>query len=117
MKRCKQTKFIFKTDDDIFIKYIFIIIIFKEKIDHLLKNQYSLFGFPIQYGLVVRHSNNHVGQRYIITKDEYSMSKISNIFIGFWLFNVLLQTLFFSHAYLTRSENHFHYQMFILLDY
>jgi len=84
VKRCKQTKFIFKSDDDIFIN-TFLLLLSKKKFDDLINetNQYLLLGFPIDYGLVVRHTNDHVGQRYIITKDEYSCSRYPRFLSGF----------------------------------
>lgn len=82
-ERCKQTKFLFKTDDDIFIN-TFLLLLSKENFEYLTnKTKYSLFGFPIEYGLVVRHSDDRIGQRYIITPDEYSCPRYPTFLSGF----------------------------------
>jgi hypothetical protein len=44
---------------------------------------YSLFGFPIEYGLVVRHSSDEVCARYVITDDEYSCPRYPTFLSGF----------------------------------
>ncbi|CAF1238043.1 unnamed protein product [Rotaria magnacalcarata] len=82
-ERCKQTKFLFKTDDDIFIN-TFLLLLSKEKFEYLTnKTKYSLFGFPIEYGLVVRRAIDQIGQRYIITDDEYSCPRYPTFLSGF----------------------------------
>ncbi len=94
---CKQTKFLFKTDDDIFINS-FLLLVFINKQIHSF-NQYSLFGFPIEHGLVVRHTDSFVGQRYIITKDEYSCPRYPTFLSGFgYLMSFQTLSLFY-HAY------------------
>ncbi len=98
-ERCKQTKFIFKTDDDIFLNTFLLLRFLKENLNSL-KN-YSLFGFPIEHGLVVRHSNDYVGQRYIITKYEYSCSRYPTFLSGFGYFISLQTSYLFINAYLT----------------
>jgi hypothetical protein len=96
---CKQTKFIFKSDDDIFINSFLLLLFLNSQINSL--NKYSLFGFPIKYGLVVRHTESLVGQRYIITKDEYSCSRYPTFLSGFG-YLMSFQTLsLFSNAYFT----------------
>ena len=94
---CKQTKFIFKTDDDIFINSFLLLSFLNNQMS--LSNQYSLFGFPIEHGLVVRHTDSLVGQRYIITKDEYSCPRYPTFLSGFgYLMSYQTLTLF-SQAY------------------
>jgi hypothetical protein len=73
--RCHQTKFIFKTDDDIFINTFMLMSAYRRFEILSNKSVYSLFSFPIEYGLIVRHSSDEVGHRYLITYDEYSSRK------------------------------------------
>ena len=100
-QRCNQTKFIFKTDDDIFLN-IFLILLSKGNFEYLTnKSKYSLFGFPIEHGLVVRRSNDHVGQRYVITTDEYSCSRYPTFLSGFGYLMSFETCSLFLNAYLT----------------
>ncbi|CAF1339257.1 unnamed protein product [Adineta steineri] len=103
LNKCKQTKFIFKTDDDIFIN-TFLLLSKLNSFQNLInkrKTKYLLFGYPIDYGLVVRHTNSYVGQRYIITKDEYSCPRYPTFLSGFgYLMTREICSLFF-HAYQT----------------
>jgi hypothetical protein len=94
-ERCKQTKFIFKTDDDIFLN-TYLLLLSKQRFELITnKTIYSLFGFPIEYGLVVRHSFDKVGQRYIITPDEYQCSRYPTFLSGFgYLISFQLSSLF-----------------------
>jgi hypothetical protein len=98
-QQCKQTKFIFKTDDDIFLNTFLLLIFLKDKLNNLIK--YSLFGFPIEYGLVIRHSNDEVGKRYIITKDEYLCSRYPTFLSGFGYFMSIDTSQLFFNSYLT----------------
>jgi hypothetical protein len=98
-KRCKQTKYLFKTDDDIFLNTFLLLSFLKENISLLTK--YSLFGFPIKYGLVIRHSNDYVGERYIITKYEYSCSRYPTFLSGFGYFMSIETSDLLLNAYLT----------------
>jgi len=98
-EKCKQTKFVFKTDDDIFLNTFLLLLFLKDKLNNLIK--YSLFGFPIEYGLVIRYSNDEVGKRYIITKDEYLCSRYPTFLSGFgYLMSIETSNLFFN-SYLT----------------
>lgn len=81
--RCKQTKFLFKTDDDIFIN-TFLLLLSKERFEYFTNaTKYVIFGFPIEYGLVVRRAVDRIGERYIITPDEYSCSRYPTFLSGF----------------------------------
>jgi len=81
--RCYQAKFIFKTDDDIFIN-TFMLVSSQQRFDILSnKSLYSLFGFPIEHGLVVRYSSDEVSDRYVITDDEYSCPRYPTFLSGF----------------------------------
>jgi hypothetical protein len=103
--KCKQTKYLFKTDDDIFLN-TFLLLLSKQKFDFIKKNKtkYFLFGFPFEHGLVVRHSNDYVGQRYIITKDEYSCPRYPTFLSGFgYLMSYETCSLFFN-AYQTDEK-------------
>ncbi|UJR29865.1 hypothetical protein I4U23_017413 [Adineta vaga] len=87
IKRCQQTRFVFKTDDDIFIN-TFLLLSKVQSLNELenektKKKSYFLSGFPIDYGLVIRHTKDSVGQRYIITKDEYFCPRYPRFLSGF----------------------------------
>jgi hypothetical protein len=99
--KCKQTKYLFKTDDDIFLN-TFLLLLSIENIQN--KTKYFLFGFPIEHGLVVRHSNDYVGQRYIITKHEYSCPRYPTFLSGFGYFMSYQTASLFSNAYLTDTK-------------
>ncbi|CAF1124645.1 unnamed protein product [Adineta ricciae] len=88
VNRCQQTRFVFKTDDDIFINTILLLskvqsLTNNAKMKDKTTNKYLMFGFPIEHGLVVRHSADQVGQRYVITKDEYSCPRYPTFLSGF----------------------------------
>ncbi|CAF0998422.1 unnamed protein product [Rotaria sordida] len=105
---CKQTKFIFKTDDDIFINTFLLLLLLSSKnnFQYLTNNKtiYSLFGFPIEYGLVVRHGIDQIGQRYVITQDEYSCSRYPTFLSGFGYLMSFKTCSLLINAYQTDSK-------------
>lgn len=78
---CQQTKYLFKTDDDIFLNTFLILSFLNNQFDSL--DKYTLIGYPIEYGLVVRFHADQIGERYIITEDEYSCPRYPTFLSGF----------------------------------
>ncbi|CAF0998345.1 unnamed protein product [Rotaria sordida] len=104
---CKQTKFIFKTDDDIFINtFLLLLSSSKNNFQYLTNNKtiYSLFGSPIEYGLVVRYGIDQIGQRYVITQDEYSCPRYPIFLSGFGYLMSFKTCSLLINAYQTDSK-------------
>lgn len=79
-QRCAQTKYLLKTDDDIFLNLFLLF----SSADRFLSNISStLFGYPIDFGLVVRHGMDSVGERYVITHEEYACPRYPRFLSGF----------------------------------
>ncbi|CAF2976626.1 unnamed protein product, partial [Rotaria sp. Silwood2] len=103
-EQCKQTKFLFKTDDDIFIN-TFLLLSLINNFEYLNnKTVYSLFGFPIEYGLVVRRGIDQIGQRYVITQDEYSCPRYPTFLSGFGYLMSFKTCSLLINAYQTDSK-------------
>ena len=103
-KNCQQIKYLFKTDDDIFLNTFLLLNYLNENSLELKNTNYVLSGFPIQHGLVVRHTNSFVGQRYIITKSEYSCPRYPVFLSGFGYLMSFNTTRLFLNSYLTDVE-------------
>lgn len=103
---CSQTKYLFKTDDDIFLNTFFLLDFLKENLHQLKEEKYFLYGYPIEHALVVRHTDSYVGQRYIITKNEYSCSRYPMFLSGFGYLMSINTTKLFLNSYL-RDEQPF----------
>ena len=85
---CRTAKFLFKTDDDIFIDLIlllkFISPLIKQKITNsFLISDMNIYGYKYPYGKVIRHANDTVGTRYVITTDEYPCPNYPTFLSGF----------------------------------
>ena len=78
---CQQTKYLFKTDDDIFLNTYLLLFYLNNQRN--LVDKYALIGYPIEYGLVVRYKADQIGQRYIITDHEYSCPRYPKFLSGF----------------------------------
>lgn len=78
---CQQMKYLFKTDDDIFLNTYLLLSYLNSQRDQF--DQYTLIGYPIEYGLVVRYKADEIGQRYIVTSDEYSCPRYPTFLSGF----------------------------------
>ncbi|CAF3308522.1 unnamed protein product, partial [Rotaria sp. Silwood2] len=63
-----------------------------------------LFGFPIEYGLVVRHGNDQISQRYVITQDEYSCPRYPTFLSGFGYLMSFKTCSLLINAYQTDSK-------------
>lgn len=82
-QRCKQIKFVLKTDDDIFLN-LFPLFVPNTQFDFSSNSvNIALYGYPIEYGLVVRSSMDSVGERYVITEDEYLCPRYPTFLSGF----------------------------------
>ena len=99
---CQQTKYLFKTDDDIFLNTYLLLSYLNNEIHSL--DQYTLIGYPIEYGLVVRYHADQIGVRYIITEDEYSCPRYPTFLSGFgYLMSYSTVSLLFDAYFLDRK--------------
>ncbi|CAF0783674.1 unnamed protein product [Didymodactylos carnosus] len=97
---CRQAKYIFKTDDDIFInsplliRYVLNLISTSisnitnstsniKQLKHFNPNSFDLYGYKHSNPGVFRHSDDLVSQRYVITDDEYPCSRYPDFLSGF----------------------------------
>ncbi|CAF1395626.1 unnamed protein product [Adineta ricciae] len=92
VSRCQQTRFVFKTDDDIFINTILLL----SKVRTLMNN--------VEMKDKTTKNADLVGQRYVITKDEYSCPRYPTFLSGFgYLMTVETCSLLFD-AYIPRMK-------------
>jgi len=85
---CRRAKFLFKTDDDIFINLILLLKFISPLIEQPMNNSFlisdmNIYGYRHPYGRVIRHANDTVENRYVITTDEYPCSKYPAFLSGF----------------------------------
>lgn len=83
-ERCSQAKFLLKTDDDIFIN---LFLLYKQtnalNLFSLTELDLNMYGYPIDFGLVVRKASDSIGERYVITEEEYSCPRYPRFLSGF----------------------------------
>ena len=81
---CSNVKFLLKTDDDIFIDLFRLFQTTNSfNLFSLNTTDLNIYGYPIDHGLVVRQSIDSIGERYIITDEEYSCSHYPRFLSGF----------------------------------
>ncbi|CAF4640272.1 unnamed protein product [Rotaria sp. Silwood1] len=85
---CRTAKFLFKTDDDIFINLLLLLKFISPLIKQPTNNSFlisdmNIYGYKHENSLVFRHSKNSVTGRYIVTYDEYSCKQYPTFLSGF----------------------------------
>ncbi|UJR09905.1 hypothetical protein I4U23_014127 [Adineta vaga] len=85
---CHSAKFLFKTDDDIFVNLIlllkFISPLMKLPSDNSFRvEDMAIYGFQHHAARVIRQANDTVDARYIITTDEYPCTHYPKYLSGF----------------------------------
>lgn len=87
---CRTAKFIFKTDDDIFVN-MFLLLKFVSPLIEQMKfqnnsfriSQMTMFGYKHYHPGVFRQANDPIGARYVITIDEFPCSHYPDFLSGF----------------------------------
>ena len=97
--RCSQVKYLFKTDDDVFINTFLLLSSIPTFDVSFNRSQYLLMGYHFDYGLVVRHATDAVSQRYIVTEEEYSCPRYPRFLSGFGYVLSLQTCSLFVRAY------------------
>lgn len=84
-ERCQQIKFLLKTDDDIFLNLFLLLMPPKKRSFSVYSedDRMIIHGYPIEHGLVVRSTSDSVGQRYVITSEEYACPRYPTFLSGF----------------------------------
>ena len=85
---CRSAKFLFKTDDDIFINLILLLKFISSIIDQKLNSSFrisdmTLYGYKHERPGVFRQASDAVGARYVITPDEFPCSYYPDFLSGF----------------------------------
>ncbi|CAF1219046.1 unnamed protein product [Adineta steineri] len=85
---CRRAKFVFKTDDDIFINLIILLKFVSPLITNSSNNSFHISDMTI-YGYkhinpgVFRQASDPVTARYVVTSDEYPCSRYPDFLSGF----------------------------------
>ncbi|CAF1272113.1 unnamed protein product [Rotaria sordida] len=85
---CRTAKFLFKTDDDVFINLILLLKFISPLIKQPINNSFlisdmHIYGYKHKNARVFRHSKNLVSGRYIVTHDEYPCERYPTFLSGF----------------------------------
>jgi hypothetical protein len=85
---CRTAKFLFKTDDDIFINLILLLKFISPLLTQSINNSFSttemnIYGHKYSNATVIRSAIDLVGVRYIITHDEYPCRNYPDCLSGF----------------------------------
>ncbi|CAF3948866.1 unnamed protein product [Rotaria sp. Silwood2] len=85
---CRTAKFLFKTDDDIFINLILLLKFISPLIKQSTNNSFlisdmNIYGFKHKNARVFRHTKDPVSDRYIVTIDEYPCERYPTFLSGF----------------------------------
>ncbi len=85
---CRTAKFLFKTDDDVFINLILLLKFISPFIESATNNSFhtsdmDMYGHKFHNLPVVRDANDPIGNRYIITTDEFPCATYPNFLCGF----------------------------------
>ncbi|CAF3026608.1 unnamed protein product [Rotaria socialis] len=85
---CRRAKFLFKTDDDIFINLILLLKFISSRLDKPTNNSFlipdmTMYGYKHYRPGVFRQANDPVGARYVITLDEFPCSHYPDFLSGF----------------------------------
>lgn len=85
---CRQAKFLFKTDDDIFINLISLLKFVSPRLNKTENNSFlisemTMYGYKHYRPGVFRQASDPVGSRYVITLDEFPCSHYPDFLSGF----------------------------------
>jgi hypothetical protein len=85
---CRTAKFLFKTDDDVFINLILLVKFISPFLEKVTNNSFhtsdmDMYGLKFHNLPVIRDANDPIGKRYIITADEYPCATYPNFLCGF----------------------------------
>mgnify|MGYP001110209764 FL=1 len=86
---CRKAKYLFKTDDDIFINLILLLKFIRPNLDSFKFNNsfqiadMQIYGYKHYYPRVFRQASDPVSQRYVITEDEFPCGNYPDFLSGF----------------------------------
>ena len=85
---CRSAKYLFKTDDDIFINLILLLKFLSPLLQQSTNNSFHLsemniYGYKHYNPGVFREANDPVGARYVVTVDEFPCQKYPDFLSGF----------------------------------
>ncbi|CAF1577216.1 unnamed protein product [Rotaria sp. Silwood1] len=85
---CRHAKFLFKTDDDIFINLILLLKFISPYLKQNINNSFhisdmNIYGYKHYHPGVFRQANDPVGARYVITMDEFPCAHYPDFLSGF----------------------------------
>jgi len=85
---CRTAKFLFKTDDDIFINLVLLLKFISPLINKATNNSFrisdmSIYGYKHYNPTVFRQANDPVGARYVVTVDEFPCGNYPDFLSGF----------------------------------
>jgi hypothetical protein len=85
---CRTAKFLFKTDDDIFINLVLLLKFISPLINKATNNSFrisdmSIYGYKHYNPGVFRQANDPVGARYVVTVDEFPCGNYPDFLSGF----------------------------------
>ncbi|CAF1123604.1 unnamed protein product, partial [Didymodactylos carnosus] len=117
---CSQARYVFKTDDDVFINSLLLTkfvsqlnrttkesMVLKCSNDLFTNEPLIMYGHPIRNSIVVRHTNHPVYKRYVVTPNEYECYRYSTFLSGFgYLISANIRSLLLCTYY--RDPKPFH---------
>jgi hypothetical protein len=85
---CRTAKYLFKTDDDIFINLILLLKFLSRFDEKLTSNSFrisdmTIYGYKHYNPRVFRQANDPVGARYVVTVDEFPCANYPDFLSGF----------------------------------
>jgi hypothetical protein len=85
---CRTAKYLFKTDDDIFINLILLLKFLSPLINKSLDKSFrisdmTIYGYKHYNPGVFRQANDPVGARYVVTSDEFPCGRYPDFLSGF----------------------------------
>ncbi len=85
---CRSAKFLFKTDDDIFINLILLLKFLSPLLNTTSNNSFhisdmNIYGYKHYNPGVFREANDPVGARYVVTVDEFPCGRYPDFLSGF----------------------------------
>ena len=88
LRYCHSAKFLFKTDDDVFVNLVALLKFMSPLLHKPTNNSFriaemALYGNKHYRPTVFRQANDPVGARYVITTDEYPCSTYPDFLSGF----------------------------------